>query len=127
MADGDAQLNRFVVDVLKADDAGAAVTGVTDAFQAGRALERLQPDLFLFDPMMDGFDAFTICRWLKKADNTRQMRLVGMTNAFSAGNVERLLESGADAFLQKPFTNEALLSASGLPDARRAVAPSGAR
>ena len=94
MADEDAQLNRFVVSLLKQQDSDASVDGVTDAFKAGRRLEATHPDVFLFDPMMNGLDAYALCRRLRSESKAQEMRLMAMTDAFTAENGQRLVEAG---------------------------------
>lgn len=114
VADEDAQLNRFVVALLQERNSDTAVDGVTDAFEAGRRLEATQPHVFVFDPMMNGLDAFSLCRRLRAESKAQEIRLVAMTNAFTAENGQRLVDAGADACLEKPFTSDALIRAVGL-------------
>ena len=65
------------------------------------------PDLFLIDKQLSGVDGLDICRHLKSQDITRNIPVIVIS---ASPHVQRVsLEAGADAFLEKPFSNKNLL------------------
>src|SRR5512142_1959623 len=61
----------------------------------------LQPDLILLDVMLAGSDGRAICRQLKSHSRTERIPVILMS-AHGKAEATRA-ESGADAFLAKPF------------------------
>ena len=70
-------------------------------------MEKEFPDLLLLDIWMSGQDGREICRYLKKKELTKDIPII----MISAGRdiAESALESGADAFIEKPFGMDELL------------------
>ena len=60
-----------------------------------------RPDIVLIDAVMPGWDGFEVCRRLKRAPETKGIRLVGISG--TASNEEAFRKAGVDAFLVKPF------------------------
>jgi CheY-like chemotaxis protein len=65
------------------------------------------PDLIVLDVLLSGKDGRTICRQLKSRPETRHLPVVLISAHPDADRSVR--EVGADAFLAKPFSVEALL------------------
>ena len=65
------------------------------------------PDLFIIDKQLSGVDGLDICKHLKQATFTRHIPVIilSATPHLHA----HILEVGADAFLEKPFSNNKLL------------------
>jgi signal transduction histidine kinase len=94
-------LRKRKLAVTLADDGRQAV----DAFQSGRF------DLVLMDvqmPEMNGFEAVAAIRALEHAQGRRHTPIVAVTAHAMAGDRERCLEAGMDAYLAKPLRREVL-------------------
>jgi CheY-like chemotaxis protein len=65
------------------------------------------PDLIVLDVLLSGKDGREICRTLKSDDATRHIPVV-MISAHPAAE-QSVKEVGADAFLAKPFSIDAML------------------
>jgi CheY-like chemotaxis protein len=94
------RLMRRGFDVLVAEDGAAGV----DLAQAQR------PDLILMDmslPVMDGWEA---TRKLKAADVTGAIPVIALTAHAMAGDEEKALAAGCDAYETKPVDLPRLLS-----------------
>ena len=65
------------------------------------------PDLIVLDVLLSGKDGRTICRSLKSQDATRHIPVV-MISAHPAAE-QSVKDVGADAFLAKPFSIDAML------------------
>jgi signal transduction histidine kinase/DNA-binding response OmpR family regulator len=91
--------------------AGHTVTLATTGREALDALERERFDLILMDvqmPVMDGFEAMGAIR-RSEIVTGKHMPIVALTAHAMAGDRERCLAAGADAYLAKPFSPPQLL------------------
>lgn len=127
VVDDDRQLNRFLVELVNAwsrrMNAEIRVESAYDGFEAGAKVHTFDPDVVLLDLMMPGMDGFEVCRHLKEDTNTCHMRVVAMTGYYTPERVQKILATGADRFLRKPFSNAEVIEACGLDE--RAPAPTG--
>lgn len=79
-----------------------------DGFQAGVKVAQNKPDLIILNIFMPGIDGFEVCRMVRDNDNFKEIKILAMTGCDTPENKERILDSGADAFLAKPVTRQAL-------------------
>lgn len=65
------------------------------------------PDLFIIDKQLSGVDGLDICKHLKQGEATRHLPIIilSATPHLHA----QIKQVGADAFLEKPFSNNKLL------------------
>ena len=126
VVDDDRQLNRFLVELVNAwsrrMNAEIRVESAYDGFEAGAKVHTFDPDVVLLDLMMPGMDGFEVCRRLKGDTNTCHMRVVAMTGYYTPERVQKILATGADRFLRKPFSNAEVIEACGLEERARAPA-----
>ena len=120
VVDDDRQLNGLLVELLQARGGHVVVDCAFDGFEAGSKVHAFKPDVVLLDIMMPGLDGFEVCRRLKSDVTTMHIRVVAMTGHYSPATAQRLLAAGADQFLSKPFSNDEVLAACGLPVAAHA-------
>jgi excisionase family DNA binding protein len=79
------------------------VATAEDGFDAGIQMAAFRPNLVLLDLMMPTLDGFTVCRKIKSAPATRDIRVLVITGYPTDANIEKALECGADDCLAKPF------------------------
>lgn len=84
---------------LLIEDLGHRVVTARDGVEALELSQNLHPDLVISDIMMPRLAGDELCRRLKDAPETADIKIVLMTAALSA-SAER---AGADGFLIKPF------------------------
>jgi DNA-binding response OmpR family regulator len=66
------------------------------------------PDLFLLDKQVAEIDGLEICRHLKNQQETKDIPVIILS---ATPHLDRLAtEAGADAYIEKPFTSNHLLS-----------------
>lgn len=82
---------------------GYKVSGVTDGLKAMEAIEKERPDLVLLDIMIPGIDGFEVCRRIKANPATASLPVIMLTAKKSSADQARGVESGADAYITKPF------------------------
>jgi excisionase family DNA binding protein len=78
-----------------------ASDGITALIEVGRA----KPDLMILDIMIPGVDGIEVCRRIKADSNNRTVIIAVSGNS---EHENRILESGADAFMSKPIDLEKL-------------------
>jgi DNA-binding response OmpR family regulator len=108
VVDDDAELRRLIVRVLNSK-------GV-ETQEAGRGLEALNlikqqpPDLVLLDAMLPEVHGFDICRKMKSSDRYGHIPVIMISSVYRGWRVARDLKDtyGVDAFLEKPFSLDAL-------------------
>jgi DNA-binding transcriptional MerR regulator len=77
---------------------------VLDATDARTRFEELSPELAIVDLLISGGDGYGLCRTLKEQSNSPVLAVSTLESRDEA------LDSGADAFLQKPFEPLKLVS-----------------
>lgn len=65
------------------------------------------PDLFIIDKQLSGVDGLDICKHLKETDETKHIPVIILSATPHLHRQIKLV--GADAFLEKPFSNNRLL------------------
>jgi DNA-binding response OmpR family regulator len=66
-----------------------------------------KPDLFLIDRQLSGIDGLDICRQLKEDPNTSSIPVIIFSASPHVHN--HAIAAGADDFIEKPFSNKAVL------------------
>ncbi len=107
--------------IMIADDDPAIVDSLTMMLEFGgyevcstvdgaevRALNKELPDLLLLDIWMSGEDGKEICKKLKSQDSTKHIPIIMISASRDIETSAR--ESGANAFITKPFEMDNLLA-----------------
>ncbi len=70
-----------------------------------------RPDVILLDVSMPGMDGYQVCRELKKDEQTANIPIIMLTAIYTdTESMVKGLETGADAFIYKPFQPSELMS-----------------
>jgi CheY-like chemotaxis protein len=97
----DEERNRKLLDLfVKADGHETVLSG--DGKEGLALAASVQPDLILLDLMMPGMDGFEVVRWLKADPATRAIPVIVVSALDDIASHRRMLESGADEFINKP-------------------------
>ncbi|MHA1513288.1 MAG: response regulator transcription factor [Candidatus Hodarchaeales archaeon] len=69
-----------------------------------------RPDLILLDVLMPKIDGLEVCKWIKRQSSLKSIPILLFTA--KVGKKDRIAgeEAGADAYINKPFSAEDLLS-----------------
>jgi DNA-binding response OmpR family regulator len=69
-----------------------------------------KPDLILLDVLMPKIDGLEVCKWIKRQSSLKSIPILLFTA--KVGKKDRIAgeEAGADAYINKPFSAEDLLS-----------------
>lgn len=96
-----AEVREYIADALRAE--GYRVLSAPDGPAGADLARQAVPALVVSDVMMPGFDGYELCRQLKTDLATSHIPVVLLTAR--AATADRLtgLETGADAYLAKPF------------------------
>jgi putative two-component system response regulator len=103
--DEDAHLD-LVESILEPDD--YAVMTTTSPEQALRILESEPVDLVILDMLMPDMDGLAFCRRVRENPHTKQIQILMLTGLI--GLEQDSIDSGADEFMEKPYSPEALRS-----------------
>lgn len=87
---------------------GYSVLEASDGIEAMQLMERKQPDLVLMDLNMPGLDGLTTLGMIKRHPVYKRTKVVMTTADIEDGMLDKMLATGCDWFLQKPFTVEQL-------------------
>ncbi len=84
--------------------AGYQVLQATDAQSAIALARSAQPDLVLMDIRLPGMDGLAATRVLKQDALTRGIKIIAVTGLAMAGDAQRAIDAGCDAYLAKPIS-----------------------
>ncbi|MEO8580564.1 MAG: response regulator [Gemmatimonadales bacterium] len=89
---------------------GHTVLKAVDA-EVGIAMAREeQPDLILMDIQLPGMDGLEATGLLKKAEETRSIRVIALTALAMKGDEERIRAAGCDGYIAKPMRYQEFLA-----------------
>lgn len=99
--------NRLLVQAIL--DGEYEVTEYEDGPTALIGIKQDRPDLVLLDISLPGMDGVEVLRELRDDEELADLPVVALTAHAMAGDRERFLSAGFDAYLTKPIVDDALL------------------
>ena len=97
-----------IVDIMKVflqRQGGYQIATASDGITALIEVGRTKPDLMILDIMIPGVDGIEVCRRIK-ADSNNKTVIIAVSG--NSEHENRILQSGADAFMTKPIDLEKL-------------------
>ena len=107
VVEDDDNLRELVKGRLESE--GFEVVSAADGFQALTRAREAEPALVILDLMIPKMDGYTVCR-LFKSSGMAHIPIIMFTARSSPDDVRRGLDTGADAYVCKPFESSVLLS-----------------
>jgi two-component system chemotaxis response regulator CheY len=95
----------------EADDAGCEVTEAASGFEALRLLPRERFDLLVVDINMPNINGLELISFIRQSEAHRETPLLIISTEATERDRARALTLGANAYLAKPFTADALSEA----------------
>ncbi len=89
---------------------GYRVEEAADGQEALTRIAEMQPDLVLLDWMLPQMSGLEVCRQLRRRSATRDLPVIMVTARTEDQDAVRGLNTGADDYIAKPFSMEALLA-----------------
>jgi two-component system chemotaxis sensor kinase CheA len=79
-----------------------------DGFDAGKKFMAFQPDLITLDIHMPALDGYQVYANIRNDSNSKNTKILIISGVSEPNEIQKIKDLGADGFLQKPFSNEAL-------------------
>jgi len=89
---------------------GFRVEEATDGQEALTRIAEAQPDLVLLDWMLPQMSGLEVCRQIRRRSATRDLPVILVTARTDDQDAVRGLNTGADDYIAKPFSMDALLA-----------------
>ena len=89
---------------------GFRVEEAADGQEALTRIAETLPDLVLLDWMLPDMSGLEVCRQIRRRPNTRDLPVIMVTARTEDQDAVRGLNTGADDYITKPFSMEALLA-----------------
>src|SRR3990172_6912886 len=104
VVDDEPEMVALVSDALRGMRPAPKLEAALDGYEGMLKVGTFRPHLLVLDLRMPGLDGFEVCRRIKADPATRGTKILAITAYPENSARERALQSGADAFLAKPFT-----------------------
>ncbi len=99
--DNDLNMKLFH-DVLEAD--GYNILQAKDGMEGWRIAREQRPDLILMDIQLPEVSGLEVTKWLKDDETLKSIPVIAITAFAMAGDKEKILEGGCDAYIVKPIS-----------------------
>jgi two-component system, chemotaxis family, chemotaxis protein CheY len=107
----DSSATRAYIRAALEAEADMEVTEATSGFDALRILPRSRFDLLLVDINMPNINGLELISFIRRSETHRETPLMIISTEASERDRSRAMQLGANAYLAKPFTADALLTA----------------
>ena len=92
------------------EKSGFRVEEAADGQEALTRIAETQPDLVLLDWMLPAMSGLEVCRQIRRRPATRDLPVIMVTARTEDQDAVRGLNTGADDYITKPFSTEALIA-----------------
>ena len=103
----DKETNRLLLSRLLSG-VGFVVREAANGREAISAFEEWHPDLIFMDIVMPGMDGYEATRRIRGMDGAGEVKIVAITASAFEEDREKVLSTGADDFVRKPFREDEL-------------------
>ncbi|MCC7071392.1 MAG: diguanylate cyclase [Deltaproteobacteria bacterium] len=87
---------------------GFSVTTASGGLEALKQIRAAPPDVVLLDVVLDDIDGYSVCRWVRLGERTRDVIVIMLTVKREVRERVEGLNVGADDYLPKPVDDEEL-------------------
>ncbi len=108
VVDDDVDLVELIVDALDRDGRFDVRTA-NNGFDAGMQVKEFRPDLVVLDVMLPDINGREVCQRVRTDPSLDIVKILCMSGMVEQDKVDDLRRSGANDFMQKPFSVEDLL------------------
>lgn len=108
VVDDDPQIISLFNDLF-GDDPQLEVKTAGTGYDAGLLTESYRPHLIVLDYMLPDINGNVVCERLRANEDLADIRVVFVSGVVDQGEVQHLLDAGADAFVKKPFRVQELM------------------
>jgi len=102
IVDDDIEIVELLVDVLVRDGRFETKTAGS-GYEAGMLTEQFRPDLILLDYMLPDVNGNVVCHTIRKNPEFENIKIIIVSGVIKRDEIDELLKSGAEDFIQKPF------------------------
>jgi excisionase family DNA binding protein len=102
IVDDDHEIVELIVDVLVRDGRFDIKTA-SSGYEAGIATQQFRPDLILLDYMLPDVNGDVVCQIIRNNPEFENIKIVIVSGVVKQDDIDRLLKSGAEGFIKKPF------------------------
>ncbi len=110
VVDDDAALNNLIKKYFEKSDLPFTIYQAFDGFEAGAVVADKKPGFIVLDIDLPGIGGNQICHRIKTEPSFGKPFIVAITGLDTPEAKEKILASGADAFLPKPLDFDALFA-----------------
>lgn len=82
---------------------GYEVDGAAGGLEALARIKKDPPDVVVLDVVLDGMDGYSVCRWLRLGESTRDIVVIMLTSKTEVKERVEGLHVGADDYVAKPY------------------------
>jgi len=108
VVDDDRAIVEMLVELLERDGRFEVQTAAT-GFDAGLRTKEFRPDIIVLDYMLPDINGNVVIRTIRDDSSLQDVKIIIVSGVVNRGDVQDLLDCGADDFLQKPFSIEQLV------------------
>jgi excisionase family DNA binding protein len=108
VVDDDRAIVEMLVELLERDGRFEVQTAVT-GFDAGLRTREFRPDIIVLDYMLPDINGNVVIQTIRDDSSLQDVKIIIVSGVVNREDVQNLLDSGADDFLQKPFSIEQLV------------------
>lgn len=103
----DSKLQREML-VASLETRGYGVKAAVNGLEALRFIKTEPFDIVILDIVLDGMDGYSVCRWLRLGEATRDIVVIMLTSKSEVKERVEGLNVGADDYIAKPYDEEEL-------------------
>ncbi len=106
----DDELDMLMAIKLRLEASGYKVITATDGLEGLNEARRLKPDLIILDIMLPKMNGYKVSRFLKFDEEYKDIPIIMLTALSGDDDRATGVETGADAYLTKPFETQVLVN-----------------
>ena len=109
VVDDDSEIVELMKDVLQRDGRFEVHTAGS-GYDAGVLTQEVRPDIVILDYMLPDVNGNVVCKTIRQNPTFEHTKIIIVSGVIDRDEIDQLLQSGADAFLKKPFSIDDLVN-----------------
>ena len=109
VVDDDPEIVELMVDVLERDGR-FEVRMASSGYDSGVVTQEFRPDLMVLDYMLPDVNGNVVCKTIRQNPAFKHMKIIIVSGVIDQKEIDDMLKIGADAFMKKPFSIDALVN-----------------